>query len=83
MPHAGRARPRYTEGVTMPKLTNAQLAAIVADLQAQLATMAPSSPVGASAHWKARDLACIAAKPCSDTFRTAKGQAWHVANIKH
>lgn len=82
MPHAGRARPRHTEGVTMPKLTNAQLAAIVADLSAKLAAM-PSSPVGASAHWKARDIACNAAKPCGDTFRTAKGRDWHAANIKH
>ena len=37
----------------------------------------------ASLHYTERDLPCTADKPCTKTFRTAKGVDWHVANVKH
>ena len=65
----------------MAKDTLASLRAEIDRLSALVA--APAQPSEASAHFKARDIACPAAKPCAKTFRTAKGAAWHVANVKH
>lgn len=42
-----------------------------------------AEPSEASAHYVAADLPCTNAKPCDKTFRTAKGVAWHLANVKH
>lgn len=64
----------------MARITNAQLLARIATLEAALAGSTPSE---ASAHWQTRDLACTAPKPCAKTFRTTKGRDWHVANVKH
>lgn len=41
------------------------------------AQAAPAAPSEASAHWRARDLACT---KCTKTFRTVKGRDWHIAN---
>ena len=69
----------------MPRITNAQLLARIATLEAQLAsTPAPVAPSEASAHWKSRDLRCtLKACPNVDGFRTQKGLDWHIANVKH
>ena len=66
----------------MARITNAALLARIAALEAQL-TSAPAAESTASAHYKARDIACSAAKPCDKTFRTTKGRDWHVANVTH
>jgi len=58
-------------------------AAVTAALDAREATTVQPSTAAASAHWKSRDVACPAAKPCERTFRTVKGAAWHAANVKH
>lgn len=60
-------------------------AIIAAAVAEAIASRPAPSPIAseASAHYVARDLACAAKKPCAKTFRTAKGVAWHVANVKH
>lgn len=51
-------------------------------VRADLATRS-GEPSEASLHYVAKDLVCTATKPCAKTFRTAKGAAWHVENVKH
>lgn len=72
----------------MATLSAATLAAIAEAVAAALASApvassAPVEPSAASAHFKARDITCPARKPCAKTFRTAKGAAWHAANVDH
>ena len=63
----------------MARTTIASLQAEIEDLK-RLLTAKPSTTTEASAHYKAKDIACNAAKPCVKTFRTVKGRDWHVAN---
>lgn len=42
-----------------------------------------AEPSEASQHYAAADLPCTATPACEKTFKTASGQAWHAANIKH
>lgn len=66
----------------MPRTTLASLAAQVEALTAALAA-AQSAPAvtEASQHYVNADLPCTSRKPCGKTFRTVKGQTWHLANI--
>ena len=65
----------------MARTNTAELLARIASLEA-LIKASPAAPSEASEHFKARDLPCTFAKPCTRTFRTVKGQAWHLANMK-
>ena len=66
----------------MPRITVASLAARIATLEAENATLkATATPSEASAHYVAADLPCTFAKPCERTFRTVKGQTWHRDNM--
>ncbi|HZL92307.1 MAG TPA: hypothetical protein VFB99_01645 [Vicinamibacterales bacterium] len=68
----------------MARTTLASLAAQVEALTAALAAAQAATPAAeASQHYTAKDLPCTAATPCGKTFRTVKGVAWHVANVKH
>ena len=57
--------------------------AVTAALAAQATPARKPRDVEASAHFRARDIACTLKPACGKTFRTAKGLAWHEANIKH